>query len=139
MPDILIISPDPETRRMLEIAFELADASVKSQVNKNFLNKGAARADAVVIDLIGEGHSRWPDYFSALKKAPALSNAKTAAILPRSPDNSKASKYLDGADLIIKRPFELFDVVDKVTELAKNTEPRTQKKNPPIKRKNTLL
>lgn len=135
MPDILIISPDPETRRMLEIAFELADASVKSQVNKNFLNKGAARADVVVIDLIGDGYPRWPDYFSALKKAPALSNAKTAAILPRSPNNSKASKYLGGADLIIKRPFELFDMVKRVTGLTKSGPIKPQKKIPPKKRK----
>lgn len=135
MPDILIITPEPETRKILELAFGLAGANVKSEVSTNFLSKGKARADAVIVDLIGEDPSRWQDYFSALKKAASLKGTKTVALLPRNHLNTKVSKNLDGIDLIVKRPFELFDVVEKITELTKSEPIKPQKKLPPKKRK----
>lgn len=110
MPNVLIISPDPETRRAIELALELKGVSVTGG--------NAVSADAVVIDLVGEDHSKWGNLLAVSKKNAALRGAKTAVILPHGSFTPKVLQTLDRADLIIKRPFELLDMIEKISSMA---------------------
>lgn len=110
MPNVLIISPDPETRRALELALELKGVSVT--------RGNAVSADAVVIDLVGEDHLKWKNLLAVSKKNAALRGAKTVVVLPHGSFTPKILQTLDYADLIVKRPFELFDVIEKISSIV---------------------
>jgi hypothetical protein len=114
MPRMLVVSPDPQTARMLSLAFELEGWETDSSVE---MPKGVAgRIDAIVYDFV-EGDRRMKAAASELEGAGGK-GAKRIAILPRGLRREKAQRHLGGADLIVSRPFDLASLVRSVAELA---------------------
>lgn len=99
---------------MLEIALELKGVSVKTHVNADFRGKDPAPAEVVIIDLVG--------FDSSLRKgilASAMNyRAKTVVILPREHLAPQKDETLARADLVVKRPFELMDLAEKILSMS---------------------
>lgn len=114
MPNISIISPDPELRRMLEITLELKGASVKACVNADFRGEDPAPGEVAVIDLAGFEPPLWKGILASAMNR----RCKTAVILPRGHRAAQKDFTLARADLVVKRPFELMDLAEKILSMT---------------------
>jgi len=108
MKTILIISPDPETGRSLELAFELADWEVRqATVVKGSKAEGA---DVVILDMV-EG----VDDFKL--SARSFKGARVVAIAPRGMDEGAVVEKVPRANAVIRRPYELIHLVKAIAKL----------------------
>lgn len=111
MKTILIISPDPETGRSLELAFELADWEVRQATTMK--GSKADGADVVLLDMI-EGIGEFKKGVSAR----SFKGAKVVALAPRGMDEVSVTEKVPRANLVIRRPFELTHLVSMTEDLA---------------------
>lgn len=110
MKDILIISPDPETSRMLELAFELEGWRVDQATTV----KGAKAMSAMVVllDMV-EG----VDEFRKALTAKSFKGAKVVALAPRGMGEGVVELKVPRTDLVVRRPYELTHLVKASGEL----------------------
>ncbi len=113
MQKALIVSPDPQTARMLTLALELEGWETRQSAEPSA--SMAHGVDAIILDLIEGEH----EVKAAAKgmDAAVKAGAKTVVILPRGYDREKAARQLSRAALIIARPFHLTNLVKQATEL----------------------
>lgn len=114
MQKALIVSPDPQTARMLTLALELEGWETKQSAEISApMTRGV---DAIILDLIEGEH----EIKAAAKgmDAAVKAGAKAVVILPRGYDREKAAKQLSRAALIIARPFHLTSLVEHLLELT---------------------
>lgn len=109
---ICIISPDPEARRIFELAFELKGVSVLSEIGIREFDLKNASCHVVLFDVVEDAPSEWNEIKAFEKKC--SHKIRTAVILPYG--KTGPIKGLN-TDVIIKRPFELFDVVNKISQI----------------------
>ncbi len=111
MKRILIVSPDPEEGRILELAFELKGWEVEHAVG--FKSSHGEPAEAVLVDMI-EGSEVCK---KRLTRA-AFKGSKVAAIAPRGEDAGVLEKKMPRIDLMIRRPYNLTHLVRLVDGLV---------------------
>lgn len=116
---------------MFELAFELAGFSVNSGASAKAGQ--LEKADVVLVDVIADNVEEW----QVANNIPKKHAHKTALILPRGAKTAKAAN----AALVIKRPFELMEVVKKVSSnISTGSPPNTRgddKRKPKDGRPNT--
>lgn len=115
MHKITIISPDPDTRRILELAFDLKGFSPKTVVD---IPRSGTDDDLILLDLVRDGGKS----VHVTPKAMAGQKGKAGklvVLLPRGSGAKEPEKWKDRADLIVKKPYELLSLIDSVEELAK--------------------
>ncbi|MFH1830027.1 MAG: hypothetical protein ABH871_04540 [Pseudomonadota bacterium] len=112
MKKIIIISPDPEMRRMLTLAFELDGWKVKTAATIDSTSK-SGKADLILFDMAEGSKAFKKDDF---EKAP--SKAKVVVIPPRGMVEKDIKQEAPNADLIIPRPFELMHLVRTASEMV---------------------
>lgn len=127
---ILIISPDPESRRMLELAFELDGFETRSAVDdRGPLTAGGA--DAILIDMVEDSKDEWSAVRLALLRSKRTSRRrtpKTAIVLPRGYGGSKPPKGVLIPDAIFRKPYELLNMIRQVGQLAASPGSGEQRK-----------
>lgn len=113
MHKALIVSPDPQTARMLTLALELEGWETSQSTEPSAsMTRGM---DAIILDLV-EGEHEVKAAAKGLETA-VKAGAKAVVILPRGYDREKAAKQLSRANLIITRPFHLTTLVKQAIEL----------------------
>lgn len=126
MASILVISPDPEARRMLQLAFELDGATVLTAIDAGDARAARPQVEGVVLDLIDGGAEQWNPAREVLRQF----RAPTAILLPRGWGGRRPPRAISGADLIVPKPYELLDVVRRVKGMAEGKKPAPRKKKP---------
>lgn len=134
MAAILIISPDPEVRRTLQLAFELEGLPTFTAIDPAEAKTMAPTADGAILDMIDGSAGQWEGARATLK----FRVAPTAILLPRGWDGKKLPKGVEAADLFVRKPYELLSVIRRVKELAKGKR-LALKKVPPKKKKEARL
>jgi hypothetical protein len=110
MRTILIISPDPETGRSLELAFELAGWEVRQATT--IKGSKADGADVVILDMIeGLGEFKKAVTVRSFKKA------KVMALAPRGMGEEAVTEKVPRANFVVRRPYELTHLVRTAEEL----------------------
>ncbi len=104
MRKVLIISPDPETGRMLTLAFELAGWEVEQATGVRDAKANGAKL--VVLDMV-EGAGG----FRKALTASSFKGAKVVALAPRGEKEEDVRERLARANLVVRRPFELVGLV----------------------------
>ena len=112
MKTILIISPDPETGRSLELAFELADWEVRQATTMK--GSKADGADIVLLDMI-EGVGE----FKKAVSARSFKGAKVVALAPHGMNEGAVTEKVPRANMVIRRPYELTHLVDMAENLVR--------------------
>jgi len=115
MPRMLVVSPDPQTARMLSLAFELEGWETDSSADMP--EGGSGALDVIVYDFV-EGGRLLKETASKLADMGGK-GTKRIALLPRGLRRDKAAKHLGFADLIVARPFKLTRLVQQIRELAR--------------------
>lgn len=127
MPKVLIISPDPESRRILQLAIELGGMETETAVDAF----GAPAADcvAVLADMVDDSESQWDAARRALALKSAGKSPPVALILPRGRTPARLPRGIEKAGLLVKRPYELLVLVGMMKELTDKPE---KKRRPPV-------
>jgi len=132
MASILIIGPDPETREILKLRFEVDGIEVTTALGKEDAVPAIKkdRPDCALIDLIdlSEGETK-----EALAIIRAVTQAKIQSILlmPRGFTESPPKKDCETcgisfkekiakADLVINKPYDLNALIEQVSRLISN-------------------
>ena len=110
MKNILIVSPDPETGRTLELAFELAGWDARQVTTIKGSKSGTT--DVVILDMI-EG----VDEFKKAVTAKSFKGAKVMALAPRGVSEGNVEERIPRADMVFRRPYELTHLVKAADEL----------------------
>lgn len=121
MASLLLIGPDPQTREILKLRFEVEDINVSTALGKNdFLSlmKGVL-PDAVIIDLFDYDAEEIKE-IAAITKELIKKKLRSVLLLPR----GQLTKKLPKIDLIIRKPYDLNVLVVKVCRLI-NTPKRS--------------
>ena len=113
MQKALIVSPDPQTARMLALALELEglDADHEATLPESF----PAGIDALLLDIV-EGEHEVKEGAKGLSEIEGK-RPKTVVILPQGYDRARASKHFSKADLIVTRPFHLTSLIKQTIDL----------------------
>jgi DNA-binding response OmpR family regulator len=112
MKTILIISPDPESRRTLELAFELKGWKVEVATTANSTTK-AAGTNLVLLDMV-EGLAD----FKKDKATKLPHKTKVLALLPLGADEQGARKIIPKSFAVIRRPYELLHLIQTAGEIV---------------------
>jgi len=107
---ILIITPDPEAGRTLELAFDLAGWGV-SHVG-TVRGTHPSGAGVVLLDMV-DG----TDEFRKVGKQ-SFKGAKVVAIAPRGEGEDSIMKSVPRTDAVVRRPYELTHLVRTVEGLV---------------------
>ena len=94
MKTILIISPDPQTNRMLSLAFELDGWEVSATTSADSLS-GSHKPDIILYDAVEGAGDFKKDNFAKLQ-----SKAKVMIIPPRGMDEEDIKKKLPNVDFV---------------------------------------
>lgn len=122
MTDVFAISPDPELRRTLELAFELEGLSFQSAAEAS---NSVSAAPVLLIDVIADKKGCWQEAGILIQKSKRAAGQKRIVLLPRGLESDEKFKFSKDFELALHRPFELFDLVKKVKEvLAEANTPR---------------
>jgi DNA-binding response OmpR family regulator len=130
MPTILIVSPDPETAEMVTLAFELDGWKLIAATPPGNSAVGVS-ADVSLIDL--------PDRHALSEhardeKGRDRARKKTLVLLPRGMTAEEGRRVLGDANLFVRRPFELTNLVARAHELAADCPRAAAKKKRPRRR-----
>ena len=117
MSTVVVISPEPEARRILTLALELAGLEVASAVSPEEAKKTASDAAALLLDMVDDSDDQWDAARYALGIARSA-GARAVLLLPRGRDGARLPRGADGAALVVRKPFELLALVEQVQELA---------------------
>ena len=112
MKTILIVSPDPETSRMLTLAFELDGWKVRTAATIDSASKSVS-ADLILFDMAEGSNAFKKDDFT---KVP--SKARVMVIPPRGMDEEDVKQVAPNADLVMPKPFELMHLVRTAGEMT---------------------
>lgn len=128
MTTILIISPDPETRRAYQLGLELAGCSTQTTVDAAAIPRQGVAAHAVIVDMIdGSGES-----LNIVRQlAGAQKKQKPQALivlLPRGCDPERLPFPRNTFHLIIRRPESLTDAIRRIRDMVQSQ--RREKKTP---------
>lgn len=112
MPKIVIVSPDPEGRKMFELALGLEGFDVEASLAVGACQGGTA---AVLFDVVRDAPEEWREAKALVAgqgdRKGKKGGTKVAVILPRGMSKGEAPRWLKGADIVVGRPFELCAVV----------------------------
>ena len=111
MKTILIISPDPQTNRMLALAFELEGWEVFAATNADSASP-PHKPDIILYDAAEGAGSFKKEHFLRLQ-----SKAKVMVISPRGMDDEDIKNKLPFVDFVSRRPFELMHLVHAAGEI----------------------
>lgn len=113
MHHILISSPDPESLRMLELAFELSGWRVETALRLDRLPPSDQTTPRIVLlDLVTMEDFR-PSLITQRH-----AREKTIVIAPHGIGEAEARKRFAGAHLVLLRPYELIGLTRDAQELA---------------------
>ncbi len=133
MATILIIGPDPETREILRLRFEVDGFEVAAALGKDDALSllGRKKPDAIIVDMIGYDEEEKAEISSITKKTGRL-DIPSVLLLPRGNDSISrpAVKVCElcaaeeppvikppAAHLHIKKPYDLTNLVREVKNL----------------------
>jgi DNA-binding response OmpR family regulator len=111
MKSILIISPDPQTNKMLSLAFELDGWEVSAATSADITS--TTKSDIILYDAVEGIRGMKKDDFSKLQ-----TKAKIMIIPPRGMDEEDIKKKLPNVDFVSRRPFELMHLIRTATEIV---------------------
>ncbi len=111
MKTILIISPDPQTNRMLTLAFELDGWRVFAVTTAESASP-SHRPDIILYDAVESIANFKKINFSKLQ-----SKAKIMVIPPRGMNEEDIQQKLPNVDFVTHRPFELKHLVRAAGEI----------------------
>lgn len=136
MATILLTGPDPETREILKLRLEVAGHEVLTALGEEdalpVLN--GKRPAVSVVDVVGFDDSE-KEEAEAISKAASKMRIPSVVLMPRAkkgPAKPKkicelcgpgSSEELSGADLIVRKPYDLTALVKEIDLLINN--PRT--------------
>ena len=112
MPTILTVSPDPETRRMLGLGFELKGFDIISEVDVQGARHSATGAEIMLLDMVDA--SQWNEAEAAARLAQTSGCALAALLLPRGFQGDPPTGIRKGFGLIVRKPYELMDLIRKI-------------------------
>jgi len=120
MRRILIISPDPETARMLDLRFDLDGYTVETTLDMKEARNVARRNPyhVFLLDMIETDRSQMKEVQELAKYARANRGIQTIVLLPRGQRDLKLKKPGWKPDLIIKKPYELGQLVASLSCLV---------------------
>ena len=110
MKRILIITPDPEAARTLELAFELDGWEVAHSATVKGAHAG--KTNLVLLDMVEGAHA----FEKEIDKA-TFKGMRIMAIAPRGKREKAVKEGLPMTDLVLKRPYELTHLVKTAGEL----------------------
>lgn len=129
MSSILIISPDKDTLKVLGLTFELKGYRTVGVEETKDVKEDAGKFNTVLIDMIDS--SNWKEARDAACLAAEYESACSVLLLPRGFDGRRPTG-IDGAfSLVVEKPFELIQLVDRVHEESQGSRKRTTKKRAP--------
>lgn len=115
MHKIMIVSPDPDTRRMLELAFDLNGFAASTAMD---IPKSGIDVDLLLLDLIKEEKKTKPTLSRISDTRNRVKGSKLVLLLPRGRGAEEPAKWQENADMVVKKPYELLGLVDCVKALA---------------------
>lgn len=130
MPSVLIISPDPEARRMLQLAFELEGLLSHTAIDAGEAKALAPQADGIILDMVDGSAPQWEEARRVIK----LGVTPTTFLLPRGWDERKAPKATAPADLLVRKPYELLGIIRQVKGMVEARKRPQKKKKPTLKK-----
>ncbi|HPQ80142.1 MAG TPA: hypothetical protein PLZ86_00240 [bacterium] len=116
MHRILIISPDPESRRAIQLALELGGMETETAVDPS--ETTGIDFSAVLNDMVEDSDEQWEAARRAMKIGSKGSRPPVALILPHGRDPSRLPKGTEKAGLVVKKPYELLRLVELVKALS---------------------
>ena len=130
MHRILIVSPDPETSRMLALAFDLAGWEVQETTDVARSTSFTRNRALTLMDMAAFSHE------------PRARSVRTSVVgplmilAPHGMTPEVAAKRFAKADLVITRPFELLSLLHRAERLLQQQE-RTLVRKPTSRPKRT--
>ncbi|MFA4875412.1 MAG: hypothetical protein WC690_08750 [bacterium] len=120
MRSILIVSPEPESARMLSLAFEL-DGWTAHEATSVEDARGIKDANTVIIDAIeGASELKKTEQWKSLAHA-CGTVGRPIVILPRGMEEAEARRKIGDACLLVRRPYELIHLVKLADDQAATT------------------
>lgn len=122
MTTVVVISPEPEARRILTLALELAGLEVAAAVDPEEAKGVATNEAALLLDMVDNSDDQWDAARYALGIARSA-GAPAVLLLPRGRDGTKLPRGVEGAALIVRKPFELLALVEQIRGLSGTGSP----------------
>lgn len=121
MSKILIISPDPEGRRTLELKLELSGHSVETAIDVREGLTFAKRmpCQMIVLDMIDTGPLDMGEVRMLAEYSKTKRGIKVTILLPRGQRDLKIRKLDWKPDLVVRKPYELGHLIRLVDEMVK--------------------
>lgn len=121
MSKILIISPDPETRRTIELKLELSDYTVETAIDVRDALTIAYRNffPIILVDMIEMGPIEMGEIRGLAEYVKQKRGIKTLVLLPRGQRDLKIRKLDWKPNLVVRKPYELGHLIRLVDEMAK--------------------
>jgi len=116
MNKIIIISSDPDTSRMLQLALDIKDYNVSLAQNTSELDINAANCKIVILDM-DKGYDQSLNDWKAI----STSNKRAIIILPRGKNSKRLNPKIRKGDLVVNRPFELGFLIDMIERAVKKS------------------
>lgn len=128
MPSVLIVSPDPQTKRMFQLGLELEGLCVQTASGLEGMGRGD-RFDAILLDAAEDSDELWKMLRALSAKAKSAPATSTVLLLPRGEKPSGAPRGIR-ADFVVRRPFELLSAIQMIRALAEGKAPAPERQRP---------
>lgn len=139
MPTALIISPDPETRRLIALGLELRGHETTQAVDVEEMAHSDRPVDCVLLDMVDA--SSWNEARALSRAAREAGDPFTVLLLPRGFQEGHPRGPAAPFHCIVRKPFELMQLIRRIAEGMEEHRARAKHRAPkrktPSKKKTT--